>query len=282
MFEELRESLKEKFGYWEQDIEDADVMDFAEYDLAKAIDRSDGFKLYRYMPAEYFNIRNIETQTIHLSVNGVMNDIYEGMPNMEGNLPYYKVQKLKDLAMMSCLSETNNNNLMWSHYADEHKGFCVEYDLKRLSEDRFDIIKHLFPVIYGSKRLIKKDIDSLIGSHMELNKAIEERIFYEGKETLDDILPLFLTKGSVWEYEQEWRIIYTKKQMYDIDEDELYNGNLKFKCISAIYLGYRIHPEIKANVLEICGRISTNDKPVEVFQTKLDSYGYDITFDRIF
>ena len=62
----------------------------------------------------------------------------------------------------------------------------------------------------------------------------------------------------------------------------MYNGNLKFKCISAIYLGYRIHPEIKANVLEICGRISTNDKTVEVFQAKLDGCRYDIAFDRIF
>ena len=27
-----------------------------------------------------------------------------------------------------CLSEVPDNMLMWSHYADHHRGFCVEYD----------------------------------------------------------------------------------------------------------------------------------------------------------
>lgn len=32
-------------------------------------------------------------------------------------------------AGMVCLSATNNNALMWAHYADGHKGVCVELDM---------------------------------------------------------------------------------------------------------------------------------------------------------
>lgn len=77
MFKELRDSLHEKFKYYEQDIRDEDVLDLSQYDIPTVIKNSTSLKLYRYMPPEYFNIRNIETQTIHLSANGDMNDIYE-------------------------------------------------------------------------------------------------------------------------------------------------------------------------------------------------------------
>lgn len=281
MFEELRDALAEKYVYWEQDIEDGDVLDFAEYDLADFIRNSGEFRLFRYMPATYFNIRNIETQTIHLSANGVMNDIYEGLPILDDEALYFKIQKLKDLALMSCLTEDKDNILMWSHYADNHTGICVEYDIKRLQDDPFTLCKHLFPIVYKKKRLIKRDIDSLIRNHQDLKKAIAEDYCYDGDEELNDILPLFLTKGEVWKYEREWRIIFTKKQMYDINSDELYEGNLKFPCVSAVYLGYRIHPEIRKNIIEICGRISTGGNPVSVYQAKLDNEGYGIGFVQL-
>lgn len=281
MLEKLKDKLKEKFEYWNQDISDEDVLDFAQYSLQEVIEKSDSFKLYRYMPANYFNIRNVETQKIHLSENGIMNDIYEGLPCTEKNISYYKLQKLRDMAVMCCLTETKDNTLMWSHYAEEHGGFCVEYDLKRLKNDYLEIGKHIFPVIYTNKRILHKDMNSLIESHIILREAIEKGYEYDGDAHLDDILPLFLTKGVAWEYEKEWRIIYTKKQQYDMDFDELYNGNIKFQCISAIYLGYRIHPEVKENLIEICKRISTKENPIVVYQETLDKEGYEILFEAI-
>ena len=98
---------------------------------------------------------------------------------------------------------------------------------------------------------------------------------------LDDILPLFLTKGTDWEYEKEWRIIFTKKQMYDYNDSCLYGGNLLFKCITGIYLGYRIHPEVKKNIKEICERISSNSKVVSLYQAHLSSNTYSIEFEKI-
>lgn len=282
MFDELRERLKERFEYWGQDIKDEDVIDFSTYDLYDAIQSTKSFKLFRYMPATYYSIRNFEKQIIHLSQNGVMNDVYEGIPNTQEELSYFKIKKLSDLAFMTCLTETNNNTLMWSHYADNHAGICVEYDLKLLQEDPFGICKHLFPIIYGNTRLVNRDIQTLLESHCALKKAIDEGYVYDGVEMLDDILPMFLTKGNVWEYEKEWRIIFTEKQMYDVDEEILYSGNLPFPCVTAVYLGYRIHPEIKANLIEIADRISSaENRKIQVYQEKLESRGYEIGFEKI-
>lgn len=280
VYKNLREAMEEKLEYWENDVTDEDVMDF-KHDLKLAIDESDSFKLYRYMPVNYFNIRNLETQKIHLSPNGVMNDIYEGLPDFGESVPYEQIQQLNDLAYMVCLSEEKSSTLMWSHYAENHTGICVEYDLTKLKEEPYNILSHLFPVIYQSKRKIYRNFHSLIVSHKDLKKAIEGEYEYDGIEMLDDILPLFLTKGTDWEYEKEWRIIFTKKQMYDYNDSCLYGGNLLFKCITGIYLGYRIHPEVKKNIKEICERISSNSKVVSLYQAHLSSNTYSIEFEKI-
>ncbi len=280
MYTKLKEKLQERFEYWEDEIDDEIILDFS-YDFHEALESMDCFKLYRYMPADYFNIRNIETQTIHLSQNGVMNDIYEGLPETTSELPYNKLQSLKDIVLMKCFAQREDNTLMWSHYADSHQGFCVEYDLKKLTKNPYSILDHIFPVLYVNERVLTRDIDSLIESHKDLNKAIAERYEYDGIEPLDDILPLALTKGKDWEYEQEWRIIYSKKQIYDIDEEELYGGNIKFECISAVYLGYRINPVIKQNIIEICSRLNSKGNNIRLYQAKLERTGYGIVFDTV-
>ena len=44
-----------------------------------------------------------------------------------------QIQKIMDQNFaVGCLTTDYRNNLMWSHYADGHKGFCIEYDFKDL------------------------------------------------------------------------------------------------------------------------------------------------------
>lgn len=258
-------------------------MDFSTYDLQDAICNQESFKLYRYTPASYYNIRNIEKQKIHLSPNGVFNDLYEGLPqSVSGPISFADISQLGNLAYITCLTETNRNTLMWSHYADSNRGVCVEYDLKLLNRPLFDITTHLFPLIYMSKRLLFKDVSSLVTSHKRLKYAIAENIVYDGDDSLDDILPLFLSKGKCWEYEQEWRIIYTLKQMYKINDQTLYNGIIPFPCISGVYLGYRIDPEVRENIIEICQRLTEKEgRKISAYQAKLSERGYDILFEQI-
>lgn len=277
----LRENLGEKFEHWGEDIEDQDVMDLPQYDLPCLIEDLDKVLLYRYVPATYFNIRNMETQMIHLSANNMMNDVFEGLPEVERDVPYQQFRYLYDLAYMCCMTEDNDNLLMWSHYADSHRGFCIEYDLKRLQDDPYKILSHIFPVVYGDKRLPKRSAHNLLESCKLLKNAIEENSSYDGLDSMDNILPLVLYKSNEWGYEKEWRIVYTKMQMYEENDEELYRGTIPFRCISGVYLGCYIDPEIKKNIMEICERISTPERKVKVYQAKLSPDRYQLEFDEL-
>lgn len=172
MYEHLRESLRKTLEHWGFEVTDDDVSDLTKFRLKAVFENAESFKLYRYMPSQYFNIRNLETQTIHLSPNGIMNDVFEELPEYFDSISYSQLQKLGDLAYMTCFTETEDNLLLWSHYADYHKEFCIEYVLKKLNDDPFDLLNHVFPVIYTEKRQAERNLSSLANSHALLTEAM--------------------------------------------------------------------------------------------------------------
>lgn len=84
-----------------------------------------------------------------------------------------------------CMSRTPCNTLMWSHYANSHKGFVVEFRIS-MNAPR-ELVEFILPfkVDYVNERPI-------------LNWALS------GGENLKQY---YLTKSLDWEYEQEERII---------------------------------------------------------------------------
>jgi hypothetical protein len=49
--------------------------------------------------------------------------------------------------LVTCFSEEKDNVLMWSHYAENHSGFCIEYNFKSLGPSN-PRVRMLHPVIY--------------------------------------------------------------------------------------------------------------------------------------
>lgn len=68
----------------------------------------------------------------------VMKDLFYFNDNIRNNINAY------------CLTETNINNTQWARYADEEKGFCIEYTLPTKIDN--DFIKNLYPIIYAKKK----------------------------------------------------------------------------------------------------------------------------------
>jgi len=87
---------------------------------------------------------------------------------------------LQKMLSVACFSEKNDSLLMWSHYAGQHKGFCIEYNFS----DDPEISEFLFPVVYSGKKVI-------------VNTNIQD--VYSLKAAL--------CKSDEWKYEQEWRYI---------------------------------------------------------------------------
>lgn len=155
--------------------------------------------------------------------------------------------KLIDLFLVGCLCTDYKNRLMWSHYADSHKGFCVEYDYNDLTEDEMASLP--LPIVYSKERPLLPWKAALDNTPENISEATAQ------------ITLGLLTKDDEWRYENEWRILVSSK------------GSTEFRMpkISCIYLGVAISDENKAKILEIAKR-----KNILVKQMKIDRGMYDL------
>lgn len=282
VYKKYRDTLKRIFEINNQHLSIGMLSEFENY--LRDNWSIDNIKLYRYSKANYFNIRNFETGKIKLTNNGVLNDVFEGLPQ---GITDEQVKIIDDIVYMKCFSTNYNNTLMWSHYADENKGVCVEYDLSLLEHSN-PIFKYVYPVIYENNRLFKLDIEE-ISEIVETQKWLNYDIKENGIANYDVLLQtllLFLFKSKDWEYENEWRIIYTKADLYLDNHTDFSNPTIDFDCATGIYLGYRINSEIKTNIIEIVDRINHKRKKlsrdcISVYEAKLSSDTYDFKFCKI-
>lgn len=86
-----------------------------------------------------------------------------------------------------CLSEDPINILMWSHYADSHKGICVEFNIKRGGF----FYNNLLPVQY-KKRYPRFELSDY--------QDEENMMFSMHQQAI-------CSKSVLWKYEKEWRVI---------------------------------------------------------------------------
>ena len=84
-----------------------------------------------------------------------------------------------------CLSAIPTDILMWSHYADGHRGFCLEFDTSKHPFDRARQVRYTDEV---------PTVDPLDAADLG---------------SMADILELMmLTKAECWSYEHEWRLVH--------------------------------------------------------------------------
>ncbi len=178
---------------------------------------------------------------------------------------YKKTQKLtsakiNDLFAVSCFSESPSNVLMWSHYANKHTGFCVEYDFNTLIDKNG--LDWLLPVVYSKDR-IPLSLDQFDFSDPQNVKAIFN------SDLIADIALLFLVKSDIWEYEKEWRIIREQKSLID--------GHLEcLPIISAVYLGANISPKDEQIIKDIALQ-----KKIKLYKYAMDADTYSLKVAEI-
>lgn len=172
-------------------------------------------KLYKYTP----HIKNfIENPMLRCTPAHELNDPFELQPNSETLDDFYKsytgsysfddaVKYLDIQGSNSCgvisLTETKSNLLMWSHYADEHRGAVIElaFDIK------FD----------DQGKLLQRGFLNSIADNQYLFDRVKYRIEREpdselfdrtGHELLSDLKEhLSFTKAEAWSYEKEHRFL---------------------------------------------------------------------------
>ncbi len=152
----------------------------------------------------------------------------------------------------SCMSELNDSVLMWSHYANKHEGFCLEYDFSSLDindpEDQ-NIISWISPIKYSEKRPYI--------THTILSEVLQKKEL--SSEILTSIMNTLLTKNVEWNYEKEWRIF--KPLENSIDK--------KYPYVSKLFLGMNIGDKLKNNVIKVAEK-----KKIPVYQMYMDTETY--------
>jgi Protein of unknown function (DUF2971) len=133
---------------------------------------------------------------------------------------------ISKLITICSFTEKNNNNLMWSHYTDNHRGICVEY-----SDSLFDSLKMTEGFLVSGKveySELPPDVDSLENVTSKIQK-------------------MMFNKQLEWKYEQEHRVIL----MSNNDTDFI---SIAPKLIKAVYIGSKASSEITGKTVAICSQ----------------------------
>ena len=134
---------------------------------------------------------------------------------------------------ITCLSELDDSLLMWAHYANNHRGMCVEYELMEINRQlKFTPI----PIVYSEDR-------ACIGS---LNPDTVER------DTTKVFLESLTAKSSEWSYEKEWRIIRDDGACGDRWDAEKKGALLDMILPTSVTLGCMAKQEFSKEVQEYC------------------------------
>lgn len=242
--------------------------------------------LYKYMPEWPYALNTLTTRYFYFSHKSDFNDPFEGMFFDDGQYSkedirhYFRNQChasedsmislekilsvknwetiLKDLLKKEkekverdygilCLSKIKDNILMWSHYANSHKGIVIGLDSKILLQ---------YLTSSKSAALIKA---------VNYEKDYPKVQFFKNPTEAAD--KWFLTKYITWEYEKECRAIHKP-------------GLIQFpkEIIKSVYFGVKF--DLKKQDIWIKQIIDSGIHP-QFYQAKLNRSSYEIKFDPI-
>jgi hypothetical protein len=120
-----------------------------------------------------------------------------------------------------CLCAAYSSVLMWSHYADSHRGICIEFEAH--------------PLLFGAADKVRYSEDRPIADVADVYSGRKEDAIRFRDASL-------LTKGADWSYEEEYRLLLRHVHGF-IDFDA--------HLLTGIILGSRMQPEDEAKLVEM-------------------------------
>jgi hypothetical protein len=164
--------------------------------------------------------------------------------------PHYEMlarkfqETIQQKTVVLSLCEEYQNILMWSHYADSHRGICIEFDLNAA----FEYWRRVLPVQY-----------------------LHHYPYVLGTEiSVSELSAIYLSKSTQWTYEKEWRFINELKTP----------GLLEFpeESISGVILGLNISQENTALVKEW---IKYRKRKPIIRKVFVDNYSYSLGLSEL-
>jgi len=146
---------------------------------------------------------------------------------------------------VSCFSEKVDSLLMWSHYADHCKGFCLEFDTATEAFEKIRKVRY-------AKEMPEFDVVSMYCA-----------------EEFDPVSELYCTKAIDWAYEHEWRGIHDKA-----GTAFCYEGS----ALTGVYFG----PDMPFAAIEIIALIlSGQNEHVQLWQGARSKSSFSVEFQPV-
>lgn len=177
--------------------------------------------LFKFMPAEHART-SIVKKRVKVSLLSDLNDPYEWVPAIVSGAgaPVYDTEEVRqifhkrvdDRLGMICMSKVPHEPLLWSHYADSHRGIALAFT---------------FPENSGAEEV----------NYVRDRIAINLDAANDGCSLKAVFERLLLQKHEGWSYEQEYRFIVPVNQLSK--DDGLYWKMLSDVYFSGVILGCR-------------------------------------------
>jgi Protein of unknown function (DUF2971) len=149
---------------------------------------------------------------------------------------------------VACFSAKSSDIMMWSHYADGHRGFCLEFD------SAIEPFSKALPVRYREDFPYINPVDVLVEPHT-------------GDPENHLLGAMVLTKAPCWNYEQEWRIMH-------MEPSKLYTYD--YHALTGIYFGAEMpfaHIEILSLILR--------DAPTRSYKVSRNERGFSLEAEPV-
>jgi len=182
------------------------------------------FKFYSLARYSHITIENLRRHRIYAQALGNLNDPFEGWWYQSDTESISSTQNkefrssLERYGIYSLCQSTDENFpispasiLLWAHYADSNRGFCIE-----LSDEIKTIEEFGFKVCSVNYEDSLPDKNSLNSYSQEATKDKERILFW---------------KGEMWKYENELRLCFKEPNKFHV---------IPQGCIKRIYCGCKM------------------------------------------
>ena len=227
---------------------------------------------YKYLHPDRCDV--ICNLKIRFTQASALNDPFEAVPlvKYEGDIARGGKSVIRQLDFsvgILSLSRTKENLLLWSHYADSHQGYVIEFDENNnffKSNLEEGIAKPLL-VSYTSQRPIIKMADD------------EEFHYQIGDFFPEELAKILAHKPIDWAYEEEVRVFRNISKLPERGSCKKYHSiklvDIPPDAISGIYLGADMEEDIEAKIIGAC---KTNNLHIPIFKASLSYASYSLEF----
>jgi len=196
----------------------------------------------------------ISTDILFAELDNVFGNVLKVNPDVKSSFLNFKndflsLMKSVEKFGVYSLSQNKHDELLWAHYAESHKGFCIEYDLEQLilHENSYDL-SH-FSVKYNDQPSAFKLTD--MSDFKNPNKLSSK---------------LLGIKSKSWEYENEYRFVTANAGIKKYD----------FRALKSVYFGLRMEDELIDKLMQ-----ALKGRNIKYYKVQLKGHSFELTDEKI-